>query len=256
MIINPFIFSILIFISPYIISKLFKLNNYQGYLFGLFSFLASLGCVVGLSIVFYFIFFMLSYVFSIENEVLFLIIYILIVVGILICIYYFHLKFIKKIKDENINAVIFMYLLGYFLVTIIIAFFSQFFINQLKNLRLPQNMYKILNSITGFLILSPEYNYFMNFGICICIFFYLKQNNEILYYISIGTHSGQLITLIIAIIERILKSKIMEVILITIAILFPLFSLIIGIYVYIKYRQANNLESVKELGDTTDGNLV
>ena len=256
MIINPFIFSILIFISPYIISKLFKLNNYQGYLFGLFSFLASLGCVVGLSIVFYFIFFMLSYVFSIENEVLFLIIYILIVVGILICIYYFHLKFIKKIKDENINAVIFMYLLGYFLVTIIIAFFSQFFINQLKNLSLPQNMYKILNSITGFLILSPEYNYFMNFGICICIFFYLKQNNKILFYISFGTHSGQLITLIIAIIERILKSKIMEVILITIAILFPLFSLIIGIYVYIKYRQANNLESVKELGDTTDGNLV
>ena len=116
MIINPFIFSILIFISPYIISKLFKLNNYQGYLFGLFSFLASLGCVVGLSIVFYFIFFMLSYVFSIENEVLFLIIYILIVVGILICIYYFHLKFIKKIKDENINAVIFMYLSGYFFV--------------------------------------------------------------------------------------------------------------------------------------------
>ena len=102
----------------------------------------------------------------------------------------------------------------------------------------------------------PYYNFLMTFGICICIFFYLKQNNEILYYISIGTHSGQLITLIIAIIERILKSKIMEVILITIAILFPLFSLIIGIYVYIKYRQANNLESVKELGDTTDGNLV
>ena len=41
--INPFIFSILIFISPYIISKLFKLNNYQGYLFGLLSFLAVLG---------------------------------------------------------------------------------------------------------------------------------------------------------------------------------------------------------------------
>ena len=49
---------------------------------------------------------------------------------------------------------------------------------------------------------------------------------------------------------------IMVVILTAIAILFPLFSLIIGIYVYIKYRQANNLESVKELGDTTDGNLV
>ena len=255
----PFIFSILIFISPYIISKLNKLNNYEGYLFGFLSSVKAIGCGVGLSIVFYFIFFMLSYVFSIENEVLFLIIYILIVVGILICIYYFHLKFIKKIKDENINAVIFMYLSGYFFVTIIIAFFSQFFINQLKNLRLPQNMYKILNSITGFLILSPEYNYFMNFGICICIFFYLKQNNKILFYISFGTHSGQLITiiiLIIAIIGRILDSMIMMVILITIAILFPLFSLIIGIYVYIKYRQANNLESVKELGDTTDGNLV
>ena len=250
MIIGLFIFSILIFISPFIISKLFKLKSDQGYLFGLLSSVTSIGFGVCLGIVFSIIFF------SIENEVLFLIIYILIVVGILICIYYFHLKFIKKIKDENINAVIFMYLLGYFLVTIIIAFFSQFFINQLKNLRLPQNMYKILNSITGFLILSPEYNYFMNFGICICIFFYLKQNNKILFYISFGTHSGQLITLIIAIIERILKSKIMEVILITIAILFPLFSLIIGIYVYIKYRQADNLESVKELGDTTDGNLV
>ena len=255
MIISPFIFSILIFISPYIISKLFKLNNYQGYLVGLFSFLASLGCVVGLSIVFYFIFFMLSYVFSIKNEVLFLIIYILIVVGILICIYYFHLKFIKKIKDENINAVIFMYLLGYFLVTVIIEFFSPFFINLLGDFRLPQNINESLHSIMAFLILFPEYNYFMNFGICICIFFYLKQNNKILFYLSIGIHSGQ-ITLIVAIIGRILKSKIVEVMLIAIAILFPLFSLIIGIYVYIKYRQANNLESVKELGDTTDGNLV
>ena len=28
------------------------------------------------------------------------------------------------------------------------------------------------------------------------------------------------------------------------------------IYLYIKYRQANNLESVKELGNTTYGNLV
>ena len=258
MIIGLFIFSILIFISPFIISKLFKLKSDQGYLFGLLSSVTSIGFGVCLGIVFFIIFLILGMVFrfDISLDSLIAIICILILVGIFICIYYFHLEFIKKIKDENINAVIFMYLLGYFLVTIIIAFFSQFFINQLKNLRLPQNMYKILNSITGFLILSPEYNYFMNFGICICIFFYLKQNNKILFYISFGTHSGQLITLIIAIIERILKSKIMEVILITIAILFPLFSLIIGIYVYIKYRQANNLESVKELGDTTDGNLV
>ena len=258
MIIGLFIFSILIFISPFIISKLFKLKSDQGYLFGLLSSVTSIGFGVCLGIVFSIIFLILGIVFrfDISLDPLIAIICILILVGIFICIYYFHLEFIKKIKDENINAVIFMYLLGYFLVTIIIAFFSQFFINQLKNLRLPQNMYKILNSITGFLILSPEYNYFMNFGICICIFFYLKQNNKILFYISFGTHSGQLITLIIAIIERILKSKIMEVILITIAILFPLFSLIIGIYVYIKYRQVDNLESVKELGDTTDGNLV
>ena len=243
MIIGLFIFSIIIFISPFNILKLFKLNNYQGYLVGLFSFLASLGCVVGLSIVFYFIFFMLSYVFSIENEVLFLIIYILIVVGIFICIYYFHLKFIKKIKDENINAVIFMYLSGYFFVTAIIAFFFSFDVTKFD---------EMLNLIMNFL---PHYIFFMNFGICICIFFYLKQNNKILFYLSIGIHSGQ-ITLIVAIIGRILKSKIVEVMLIAIAILFPLFSLIIGIYVYIKYRQADNLESVKELGDTTDGNLV
>ena len=99
MIIGLFIFSIIIFISPFIIFKLFKLNNYQGYLVGLFSFLASLGCVVGLSLVFEFIIFILYYALSFDNEVLFLIIYILIVVGILICIYHFHLKFIKKIKD-------------------------------------------------------------------------------------------------------------------------------------------------------------
>ena len=123
MIIGLFIFSIIIFISPFIIFKLFKLNNYQGYLVGLFSFLASLGCVVGLSLVFEFIIFILYYALSFDNEVLFLIIYILIVVGILICIYHFHLKFIKKIKDENNSAVIFMYLSGYFLVTAISAFF-------------------------------------------------------------------------------------------------------------------------------------
>ena len=246
MIINPFIFSILIFISPYIISKLFKLNNYQGYLFGLFSFLASLGCVVGLSLVFEFIIFILYYALSFDNEVLFLIIYILIVVGILICIYHFHLKFIKKIKDENNSAVIFMYLSGYFLVTAISAFFSSLGIYfYFFNFQLPQNMYKSLKSIMNYL---PYYNFLMTFGICICIFFYLKQNNKILFYLSIGIYSGELI---ISIIGSLLDSMI---IIIALAVLFPLFSLIIGFYLYIKYSQKDNLESVKE--NTTDGNLV
>ena len=250
MIIGLFIFSIIIFISPFIIFKLFKLNNYQGYLVGLFSFLASLGCVVGLSLVFEFIIFILYYALSFDNEVLFLIIYILIVVGILICIYHFHLKFIKKIKDENNSAVIFMYLSGYFLVTTIIAFFTSLDVDLFKNLGLPQNIYKSLNSIMQYL---PYFNFSLTFGICICIFFYLKQNKKILFYLSIGIYSGELI---ISIIANIFNSMIMVVILTAIAILFPLFSLIIGIYLYIKYRQADNLESVKELGNTTDGNLV
>ena len=248
MIIGLFIFSIIIFISPFIIFKLFKLNNYQGYLVGLFSFLASLGCVVGLSLVFAFIIFILYYALSFDNEVLFLIIYILIVVGILICIYHFHLKFIKKIKDENNSAVIFMYLSGYFLVTAISAFFSSLGIYfYFFNFQLPQNMYKSLKSIMNYL---PYYNFLMTFGICICIFFYLKQNNKILFYLSIGIYSGELI---ISIIGSLLDSMI---IIIALAVLFPLFSLIIGFYLYIKYSQKDNLESVKELGDTTDGNLV
>ena len=245
MIIGLFIFSIIIFISPFIIFKLFKLNNYQGYLVGLFSFLASLGCVVGLSLVFEFIIFILYYALSFDNEVLFLIIYILIVVGILICIYHFHLKFIKKIKDENNSAVIFMYLSGYFLVTAISAFFSSLGIYfYFFNFQLPQNMYKSLKSIMNYL---PYYNFLMTFGICICIFFYLKQNKKILFYLSIGIYSGELI---ITIIGSILNSMII----IGIALLFPLFSLIIGFYLYIKYSQKDNLESVKE--NTTDGNLV
>ena len=248
MIIGLFIFSIIIFISPFIIFKLFKLNNYQGYLVGLFSFLASLGCVVGLSLVFEFIIFILYYALSFDNEVLFLIIYILIVVGILICIYHFHLKFIKKIKDENNSAVIFMYLSGYFLVTAISAFFSSLGIYfYFFNFQLPQNMYKSLKSIMNYL---PYYNFLMTFGICICIFFYLKQNNKILFYLSIGIYSGELI---ISIIGSILNSLI---IIKGIALLVPLFSLIIGIYLYIKYRQADNLESLKESGNTIDGNLV
>ena len=246
MIIGLFIFSIIIFISPFIIFKLFKLNNYQGYLVGLFSFLASLGCVVGLSLVFEFIIFILYYALSFDNEVLFLIIYILIVVGILICIYHFHLKFIKKIKDENNSAVIFMYLSGYFLVTAISAFFSSLGIYfYFFNFQLPQNMYKSLKSIMNYL---PYYNFLMTFGICICIFFYLKQNNNILFYLSIGIYSGELI---ISIIGSLLDSMI---IIIALAVLFPLFSLIIGFYLYIKYSQKDNLESVKE--NTTDGNLV
>ena len=246
MIISLLIFSILIFISPFIIFKLFKLNNYQGYLVGLFSFLASLGCVVGLSLVFEFIIFILYYALSFDNEVLFLIIYILIVVGILICIYHFHLKFIKKIKDENNSAVIFMYLSGYFLVTAISAFFSSLGIYfYFFNFQLPQNMYKSLKSIMNYL---PYYNFLMTFGICICIFFYLKQNKKILFYLSIGIYSGELI---ISIIGSLLDSMI---IIIALAVLFPLFSLIIGFYLYIKYSQKDNLESVKE--NTTDGNLV
>ena len=245
MIINPFIFSILIFISPYIISKLFKLNNYQGYLVGLFSFLASLGCVVGLSLVFEFIIFILYYALSFDNEVLFLIIYILIVVGILICIYHFHLKFIKKIKDENNNAVIFMYHSGYVLVIAIIAFFNSLDIDLYKNLGLPRNIYESLKLTMQYL---PYYNFLMTFGICICIFFYLKQNKKILFYLSIGIYSGELI---ISIIGSLLDSMI---IIIALAVLFPLFSLIIGFYLYIKYSQKDNLESVKE--NTTDGNLV
>ena len=246
MIIGLFIFSIIIFISPFIIFKLFKLNNYQGYLVGLFSFLASLGCVVGLSLVFEFIIFILYYALSFDNEVLFLIIYILIVVGILICIYHFHLKFIKKIKDENNSAVIFMYLSGYFLVTAISAFFSSLGIYfYFFNFQLPQNMYKSLKSIMNYL---PYYNFLMTFGICICIFFYLKQNKKILFYLSIGIYSGELI---ISIIGSLLDSMI---IIIALAVLFPLFSLIIGFYLYIKYSQKDNLESVKE--NTTDGNLV
>ena len=218
MIIGLFIFSILIFISPYFISKLFKLNNYQGYLFGLLSSVTSIGFGVCLGIVFSIIFLILGIVFrfDISLDPLIAIICILILVGIFICIYYFHLKFIKKIKDENINAVIFMYLLGYFLVTVIIEFFSPFFINLLGDFRLPQNINESLHSIMAFLILFPEYNYFMNFGICICIFFYLKQNNKILFYLSIGIYSGELI---ISIIGSLLDSMI---IIIALAVLFPL----------------------------------
>ena len=170
--------------------------------------------------------------------------------GIYISIYLFHLEFIKKIKDENNNAVIFMYLSGYSLVTAIIAFFNSLDVDLYKNLGLPRNIYKSLKLTMQYL---PYYNFLMTFGICICIFFYLKQNKKILFYLSIGIYSGELI---ISIIATIFNSMIMVVILTAIAILFPLFSLIIGIYLYIKYRQVDNLESIKELGNTTDGNLV
>ena len=248
MIIGLFIFSILIFISPFIISKLFKLKSDQGYLFGLLSSVTSIGFGVCLGIVFSIIFLILGIVFrfDISLDPLIAIICILILVGIFICIYYFHLEFIKKIKDENINAVIFMYLSGYFLVTAISAFFSSLGIYfYFFNFQLPQNMYKSLKSIMNYL---PYYNFLMTFGICICIFFYLKQNNKILFYLSIGIYSGELI---ISIIGSLLDSMI---IIIALAVLFPLFSLIIGFYLYIKYSQKDNLESVKE--NTTDGNLV
>ncbi len=253
MIISLLIFSILIFISPFIIFKLFKLNNYQGYLFGLLSFLAVLGLGVCLGFVAGIIMVILSIFMNAQSTtftVLILIIYILILLGIYISIYLFHLEFIKKIKDENNNAVIFMYLSGYFLVTTIIAFFTSLDVDLFKNLGLPQNIYKSLNSIMQYL---PYFNFSLTFGICICIFFYLKQNKKILFYLSIGIYSGELI---ISIIANIFNSMIMVVILTAIAILFPLFSLIIGIYLYIKYRQVDNLESIKELGNTTDGNLV
>ena len=247
MIIGLFIFSIIIFISPFIIFKLFKLNNFQGYLFGLLSFLAviglgfCLGLVVGIIIVILSIFMSQSTTFT----VLIQIIYILILLGIFISIYLFHLEFIKKIKDENNNPVIFMYHSGYVLVIAIIAFFNSLDIDLYKNLGLPRNIYESLKLTMQYL---PYYNFLMTFGICICIFFYLKQNNKILFYLSIGIYSGELI---ISIIGSLLDSMI---IIIALAVLFPLFSLIIGFYLYIKYSQKDNLESVKE--NTTDGNLV
>ena len=249
MIIHLLIFSIIIFISPFIIFKLFKLNNFQGYLFGLLSFLAVLGLgfclgfVAGIIIVILSIFMSQSTTFT----VLIQIIYILILLGIFISIYLFHLEFIKKIKDENNNAVIFMYLSGYYLVTAIIAFFNSLDVDLYKNLGLPRNIYESLKLTMQYL---PYYNFLMTFGICICIFFYLKQNKKILFYLSIGIYSG---ALIIGIITSILNSIIITIV---ITSLFPLFSLIIGIYLYIKYRQADNLESLKESGNTIDGNLV
>ena len=144
MIIHLLIFSIIILISPFIIVKLFKLNNFQGYLFGLLSFLAVLGLGVCLGFVAGVIMAILSIFMNAQSTtftVLILIIYILILLGIFISIYLFHLEFIKKIKDENNNAVIFMYLSGYFLVTAIIAFFNSLDVDLYKNLGLPRNIY-------------------------------------------------------------------------------------------------------------------
>ena len=51
MIIDYFIFGIIIFISPFIISKFFQLNNYKGYLAGFSCFLCLIGTLIGLSFV-------------------------------------------------------------------------------------------------------------------------------------------------------------------------------------------------------------
>ena len=78
MIIHLLIFSIIIFISPFIIFKLFKLNNFQGYLFGLLSFLAviglgfCLGFVVGIIIVILSIFMSQSTTFTVLIQIIYI----------------------------------------------------------------------------------------------------------------------------------------------------------------------------------------
>ena len=56
MIIDYFIFAILTFISPFIISRYFELNNYKGYTAGLYCSLSILGSLLGLTFALFIIF--------------------------------------------------------------------------------------------------------------------------------------------------------------------------------------------------------
>ena len=86
----------------------------------------------------------------------------------------------------------------------------------------------------------------VQFGICVCIFFNLKKSNKSLFYVSLGMYLGIIIIPAIAIIFD-------SIIIFVVVFLFPLFSLIFGIYLYIKYENEDN---TTQTGNTITDGLV
>ena len=248
MFIDNFIFSIITFISPFIIIRYFKLNNYKGYVSGLLCFLSFLGILIGEAIVFYILLFILL-IFNPSFGTIVVFIFILVIllfIAAIIFNYNFHFVFIKQILEENKNSVIFMYISGFCLINGIFNFFYSF---QEKRIDigdvLSYNTREIINPFVNYL----GYVYVIaNFGICVCIFFHLKQTNKNLLYVSLGIYLGIIIVPIIAIIFH-------SIIIFCMIFLISLFSLIIGIYLYIKYEKEDNSDVITEVGNINYGNL-
>ena len=128
-----------------------------------------------------------------------------------------------------------------------IAFFFSSFQNKREiyiNSQYPAYIKDILsNPILNYI---PYFSLAELFGVCVCIFFNLKKNNKSLLYVSIGIYLGTLIISSIAI-------SIYSIITFCMLVLFSLFSLIFGIYLYIKYEKE---DKIPQIGNTNTGNLV
>ena len=250
MIIDYFIFGIIIFISPFIISKFFQLNNYKGYLAGLSCILCLIGTLIGLSFVLTIIIVIFLSIVSAKSIILIstvlIVLLLLSVIGVIILFYILNLYFMKQIKDEIKNAYIFMYISGYYLINGIFMFLSSF--QEKKKGYSNPNFPDYINQI----LKNPLINYIdycliaTQFGILVCIFFKLKKNNKSLIYISLGIYFGMIIILTIAIL-------IDSIIIFCAVFLIALFSLIFGIYLYIKYEKE---DKIPQIGNTNTGNLV
>jgi len=250
MIIDYFIFGIIIYISPFIISKFFQLNNYKGYLAGLSCFLCLIGTLIGLSFVLTIIIIIFLSIVSANSIILISIVLIVLlllsVIGVIILFYILNLNFMKQIKDEAKNAYIFMYISGYYLISGISMFFTSF--NESRGIKINTNIPEYINIF----LKNPILNFLdyclavVQFGICVCIFFNLKKSNKSLFYVSIGINLGMVIIAIIAFIAN-------SIIIFGIEFLIALFFLIFSIYLYIKYEKE---DKTTQTGNTITDNLV
>jgi hypothetical protein len=167
-------------------------------------------------------------------------------IGTIILTYIFNFYFIKNIIDETKNAYIFMYISGYYLISGISMFFTSF--NESRGIKINANIPEYINILLN----NPILNYLdyclaaVQFGICVCIFFNLKKSNKSLFFISLGMYLGIIIIPAIAIIFD-------SIIIFVVVFLFPLFSLIFGIYLYIKYENEDN---TTQTGNTITDGLV
>ena len=248
MIIDYFVLAIITFISPFIISRYFELNDYKGYSAGLFCCLSIIGAVFCLSLALFLIFIIFAAIAG-NDSIIVIFIFIMIFVfciGIIILTYIFNFYFMKNIINETKNAYIFMYISGFYLISGISMFFSSF---QEKRIEIKEpKIPEYINNFLGHPIVK-YYDYCfaaVQFGICVCIFFNWKKSNKSLFFISLGMYLGIIIIPAIAIIFD-------SIIIFVVVFLFPLFSLIFGIYLYIKYEKEDN---TTQTGHTITDGLV